>query len=129
MTDNPNPGFYFKVEFGKLEMYFQEIAGLDFNNLESSENKKYDFIRLKKGIGANPELTQIFRQILLSENEITFKKLLKISLLDSNGKALSKWEFENSILVKSNYTPIELPSQNLPIELLVFTFTSFRRTK
>jgi phage tail-like protein len=125
----PLPKFYFKVEWDKNEMSFQEVSGLDvqseeikyrhgnspvFSVIKMPGMKKYGNITMKKGVfkGDN-KFWDWLNQIKLN----TIKRVpVTISLLDEEGKATMVWTLTNAWPTKISSTDLKSEGNEVAIE-------------
>lgn len=125
----PLPKFYFKVEWDKNEMSFQEVSGLDvqseeikyrhgnspvFSVIKMPGMKKYGNITMKKGVfkGDN-KFWDWLNQIKLN----TIKRVpVTISLLDEEGKATMVWVLNNAWPTKIASTDLKSEGNEVAIE-------------
>lgn len=125
----PLPKFYFKVEWDKNEMSFQEVSGLDvqseeikyrhgnspvFSVIKMPGMKKYGNITMKKGVfkGDN-KFWDWLNQIKLN----TIKRVpVTISLLDEAGKATMVWTLNNAWPTKISSTDLKSEGNEVAIE-------------
>ncbi|MBI1835298.1 MAG: phage tail protein [Burkholderiales bacterium] len=125
----PLPKFYFKVEWDKNEMSFQEVSGLDvqseeikyrhgnspvFSVIKMPGMKKYGNITMKKGVfkGDN-KFWDWLNQIKLN----TIKRVpVTISLLDEEGKATMVWVLNNAWPTKISSTDLKSEGNEVAIE-------------
>ncbi|MBI3712180.1 MAG: phage tail protein [Burkholderiales bacterium] len=125
----PLPKFYFKVEWDKNEMSFQEVSGLDvqseeikyrhgnspvFSVIKMPGMKKYGNITMKKGVfkGDN-KFWDWLNQIKLN----TIKRVpVTISLLDEEGKATMVWTLNNAWPTKISSTDLKSEGNEVAIE-------------
>ncbi|MFC0351334.1 phage tail protein [Undibacterium danionis] len=125
----PLPKFYFKVEWDKNEMSFQEVSGLDvqseeikyrhgnspvFSVIKMPGMKKYGNITMKKGVfkGDN-KFWDWLNQIKLN----TIKRVpVTISLLDETGKATMVWTLTNAWPTKISSTDLKSEGNEVAIE-------------
>jgi phage tail-like protein len=123
------PKFYFKVEWDKNEMSFQEVSGLDvqseeikyrhgnspvFSVIKMPGMKKYGNITMKKGVfkGDN-KFWDWLNQIKLN----TIKRVpVTISLLDEAGKATMVWTLTNAWPTKISSTDLKSEGNEVAIE-------------
>lgn len=128
MTEYPIPAFYFKVEYGKLEMSFQELTGIEAEMSSSSKNTKHSSIVLKRGFSLNRHLFESLAKTLSDVSSKLLTQKLKITLLNSNNEAIRIWEcidsYPNSIDLPLN----EIDSNQIQIKKLSFNYNYIRRT-
>jgi phage tail-like protein len=127
----PLPKFYFKVEWDKNEMSFQEVSGLDiqseeikyrhgnspvFSVIKMPGMKKFGNITMKKGVfkGDN-KFWDWLNQIKLN----TIKRVpVTISLLDEEGKATMVWTLTNAWPTKISSTDLKSEGNEVAIETI-----------
>lgn len=125
MTEYPNPDYYFKVEYGKLEMSFLEINGLD----ATSNGMKASNIELMKGLCPNNSL---FESLILSKftrglDKKIHVKTLKITLMNTNREAIRIWECKDSYPITCKISNYETESGYCVIDRLIFVYTYLTR--
>ncbi|MFZ6658095.1 phage tail protein [Undibacterium sp. TJN19] len=127
----PMPKFYFKVMWGKNEMAFQEVSGLDvqseeikyrsgnspvFSVVKMPGMKKYSNVTMKKGVfkGDN-KFWDWLDQIKLN----TIERIgVTISLLDETNKETMIWELKNAWPTKITSTDLKSEGNEVAIETI-----------
>jgi phage tail-like protein len=123
--------FYFKVEWDKNEMYFQEVSGLDiqseeikyrhgdnpaFSPIKMPSMKKIGSITMKKGVFKDDnKFWDWFNRIKIN----TIKRApMKISLLDEVGRATMVWTLTNAFPNKISGTELKSEGNEATIEAM-----------
>ncbi|MFZ6756071.1 phage tail protein [Undibacterium sp. Ji50W] len=127
----PMPKFYFKVMWGKNEMAFQEVSGLDvqseeikyrsgnspiFSVVKMPGMKKYSNITMKKGVfkGDNKFWDWLDKIKLNTIERIS----VTISLLDEKGGDTMIWELSNAWPTKITSTDLKSEGNEVAIETI-----------
>ncbi|MEN9353615.1 MAG: hypothetical protein RL318_940 [Fibrobacterota bacterium] len=127
----PLPKFYFKVEWGKEVMSFQEVSGLDIQSEEIKYRRgdspvfsvvkmpgmvKVGNVTMKKGVfkGDN-KYWDWFAKIKMNTIE---RVPVTISLLDETGKAAMTWKLANAWPTKITATDLKSEGIEVAIETI-----------
>ena len=127
----PLPKFYFKVQWDKDEMKFQEVSGLDieatpieyrngsskaFSVLKMPGLKKYTDVTMKKGVFAKDnKFWDWFSQINLNTIK---RETITIQLLDEGGNATMVWTLTNAWPTKITGTDLKAEANEVAVESL-----------
>lgn len=126
MTEYPNPDYYFKVEYGKLQLSFQEISGLPSENSNLENGLVQPQINCRRGICLNNKSFRIISNNIMGDSIIPIT--LNISLLNSNNEVIRSWQFMNAYPIKLDIEPLEKLSEYILLEHLEFQYTMATRT-
>ncbi|MHA8099200.1 phage tail protein [Aquirufa aurantiipilula] len=127
MTEYPTPAFYFKIEYGKVEMSFQEVSGLDSSS-SLKNGIKHAPIRFKKGLCQNGKSFQEIYDALNNLDKILVKNLT-ISLLNSDAEVIRAWQCLHAYPIKFELDTLKYTSDFLAIENLEMEYSVIKRTK
>jgi len=126
-TNSTLPKFYFKVIYNNIEMYFQEVGGLDiesqnkeykqgdnpvFSPVKMPGIQKFGSVTLKKGVIKN--------KLKIPENFFNITNIsrgpMEIYLLDEEGKTTMQWTLKNAWMSKVTGTDLKSADNELAIE-------------
>ncbi|CAM4349816.1 hypothetical protein EWU23_13140 [Cytophagaceae bacterium 50C-KIRBA] len=127
MTEITQPAFYFKVQYGKLEMSFQEVSGLNIESSSLKKDIKHSPIGFKRGLCQNTKSFQTMSNTLSNMGKMSVNTLT-ISLLNSHGEAIRAWQCLNAYPITLVFGPEDLASENFLVEKLEMDYSAISRT-
>lgn len=128
MTENIQASYYFKVQYGKIEMSFQEVSGLDITNSNLKNGNNHSPIRFKRGLCQNWKSFQLIIDAFNNLCKIPVKNLT-ISLLNSDAEVIRAWQCLHAYPIKFELDTLKYTSDFLTIENLEMEYSVITRTK
>ena len=132
VAERPLPKFYFKVQWDRDEMKFQEVSGLDieatpieyrngsskaFSVLKMPGLKKYTDVTMKKGVFAKDnKFWDWFNEIKMN---VIKRKAVTISLLEEEGNPTMVWKLANAWPTKITGTDLKAQGSEVAVETIV----------
>ncbi len=116
----PSPKSYFRVKIGEAEVDFQEVSGLDTEEIPST--KKSGKVTLRKGVFEKGNaFWDWFNQIEMSTIE---RQSVVISLLDEDGAPKIVWSLNNAWPTKITCTDMKSEGNEVAVETIEVTHES-----